>query len=628
MVIGVSVLLGAFHILHVSLFDRHVSSYESEDIPRFEAASRLEDWSYAILSGVNAFSGASSTDDLSKAYDDILKDIVELEAAASDQALFVGRISNLELNRLIEGLKHSLNTTLALKIAALRSEPTANSEIIRKQIALNKAILFKDLENLRALAIQNRTATFEASRTGFAQIFRRVRAERQAVAGMLLMFLAATTVLAWRSLRRVRDGLSEVSEVLHKERSEFSPNFFSIQDEFTTIGEKVQHYIRKEALLRQAEKKAAESELKAEAYEGAIANLTHDLRTPASQISGLLELIEQQHLDGEDSAREMQMAQAASRRLSSMVQDILDVTRTELDRAEAVMSAFDPGKLSDELVTSFRFTAELRQLKLRFDNRLTLSSVLQDGKRIERIMANLIDNAIKYTNSGSVSVKVSNSPIVDGRSDIIFEVEDTGIGIPEEQVQGIFEKFSRARNHYAIDGLGLGLALVSNFADLLGGTVSVESQVNRGTRFSVTIPCEVLEETRAEETPETASACEAKPHVLLVEDDPVNMAFADAVLKSLARVTCAGNGQEAVQKFQQDDFDLVIMDWRMPIMDGVSATREIRHLEKQCSAKRTPIWGLTANASPEERNRALDAGMEDLLAKPLSKKIAQQLMLS
>lgn len=628
MVLGVTLVVGAIHTIHTKHFQGHLTAFQNENIPRFEASYQLEDWTYSILSKANEFTQTQNPDALRSTYQSILDEIVALEAAAAGNALLVGDTSSLELNRLVEGLKHSLNTTLALRAAALNADGTGSPSAVLEQAAVNGEILLTDLEKLRELAIQNRLATFEASKNDVDVILAKVATDRRMAIAVLFACLAVTMLISVGLVTRIRAGLKEVTGVLRKKQTAFSSDFFACKDEFSTIGERVLHYIEQEEELRVIQAQAAESELKAEAYESAIANLTHDLRTPASQVSGLLELIEGQNEEGEAIARELEMAKTASRRLSSMIQDVLDITRTEMDRAEAIVEAFDPNVLLEELVTSFRYTAELRQLEMRFDDKLTVTSILQDKKRIERIVANLIDNAIKYTNSGTVELSVRNTKVINGRCDIYLTVKDTGIGIPDEQLKDIFTKFERARNHYAIDGLGLGLALVSRFTDLIGGSIAVESVVNKGTTFSVKIPCDVLEEVQALEKGEIAMTDDTKPNVLLVEDDPVNLQLATAVLKPFATVTCAMNGSEAVQKFQDKEFDLVVMDCRMPVLDGVSATREIREIEKQLCGKPIRIMGLTANASVEERNVALKAGMEDLLTKPLTKDVAKALIMN
>ena len=169
---------------------------------------------------------------------------------------------------------------------------------------------------------------------------------------------------------------------------------------------------------------------------------------------------------------------------------------------------------------------------------------------------------------------------------------------------------------------------MSGFVKLLGGTVTLTSKINEGTSVRVSLPCEVLVEANNCKTGNCTPSLDERPHILIVEDDPFNLALASSVMEPFARLTCAENGEKAVSLFQRHDFDLVIMDWRMPVLDGLSATREIRDLEQETSGKRTPIWGLTANASTEERRKALDAGMEDLLAKPLSTEMARRLLMN
>ena len=293
MAASVPILLALMHLLNVGRFGDHFTIFKNDNIPRFEASYRLEDWSYSILAGVSTFSNSASVLDLRAAYENILADIIGLEAAASDQSNYEDTVSKLELHRLIEGLKHSLNTTLALKTAALNVRNNEKSQELLKQIVINEKILLQDLSSLRLLAVKNRSASFKASKTDLQLLQHSILEDSYWVLSILVITLLCTSFLARRLVLRMRSGLDEVSDVLRRKQSDFTSGFFCVQDEFSAIGEKVQHYIEQEQKLRTIEAKAAESELRAEAYEGAIANLTHDLKTPASQMLGMLNLIEE-----------------------------------------------------------------------------------------------------------------------------------------------------------------------------------------------------------------------------------------------------------------------------------------------------------------------------------------------
>lgn len=623
--IAVTLALGLFHIAHLRHYEQHLSSYQTNSTPRFEASYQLENWTYTILTNVIKFNNASSIDEIRQIYREIVADIVDLESNSSERYLFSDKNSNLRLQRLVQGIKHSLNSSLNLKVAKLRAGDSFESNVLSVRPASVESKLFEDIEKLRSLALQNRNSTHEANRSDFETIVEKINADRQILYPILLVTLVFSGLIAWNLVRRLNTGLNEVAMVLRRERVNFSPSFFSYRDEFSTIATRILQYLSQEEQLMAARTAARENALKAEAYEGAIANLTHDLNTPATQVSGILDLIERIPGVAQNANEEIGMAQAASRRLITMIQDILDVTRSDMGASQTILNVFNPADLLDRLVVSFQFSAKLRNLKIHFENRLTTKTVIQDDKRLERIIANLIDNAIKYTNQGHITVIASNSTPKDGLTILEIEVQDTGIGIPNEQINDVFGKFERAKNHYAVDGLGIGLALVSRFVDLIGGSISVESEVNQGSCFKISIPCEVFDAPRGSEEKRRDSESEGVSEILLVEDDPLNMALAAAVLSPIATVTPAINGQEALEQFKRGKFDLVIMDWRMPVMDGLTATLKIREYESQLMLRKTPIWGLTANASPVEHSRAIEAGMEDLVSKPLSKAWAKKI---
>lgn len=620
-------LIGALYSLNLNRFDRHVSIFQQNMLPRLEAAHVLEDLSYSILANSGEFGAAETERDLQLAYTRIIADIVDLEAMASAQGSQISAFSSLELNRLVEGLKHSLNATLALKSAAFNETSEEKALALRSQVSLNRAVLMQDLEKLRTYAIVNRSDALSSTHVGLLQLKTRTEADRRLIFGILLAAFASAAIIASRTVLRVRRGLAELGAVLRQTQASFSTRFFNTQDEFAEIGARVLHFMNESRELADAKAKAAESALRAEVYEEAIANLTHDLRTPASQISGLLTLLEDQLPAGEERPREILMAKAASRRLGGLIQDVLDLSDRDGAADQAVLRAFQPARAFEELVTSFLFTAETKGLNLTLVNDLTLGTIVQDERRIQRIAANLVDNAIKYTNTGSVTLKITNEPTIDGLSNLLIEVRDTGIGIPRDQISEIFQKFERAKNHFAINGLGLGLSLVAKFTKLLGGSITVESEVSSFTVFKVVIPCEVLSTVAGETAASGApSANPSKPKVLVVDDDVFNLELASSILKQFSEVTCAANGQEAVSILKSERFDLVIMDWRMPVMDGLTATLEIRREEKEKNRPRTPVFGLTANASSVERDKALDAGMNELLAKPLTRGDATRLL--
>lgn len=380
----------------------------------------------------------------------------------------------------------------------------------------------------------------------------------------------------------------------------------------------------KEVILQT--RKAEESELKTKAYEDAISNLTHDLRTPTSQVSGFLNLIDHKNQNGENARREIQMARSANVRLSKMIEDVLDITNSDVGREPIKIRKFDVGAELRQLTTSFQITAETKGINLALVDHTSVGQIEQDQSRFTRIIANLVDNAIKFTAVGSVTVTVSNFSRSEQVSYLKVLVEDTGIGIPAEQIGEVFEKFSRGGNSNAVDGLGLGLALVSRFVDEVGGTISISSVLGKGSCFEVVIPYELPVENALDPRRSTPSLKEPAPCILLVEDDDLNMEMAAMILEPLGRVVRAKNGAEAIEKFCQNSFDLIVMDYRMPVLDGFKAAAKIREIEKLNCKASTPIWGLSANTTEANRASAKTVGMNDLLSKPLTFSMATKLL--
>ncbi|MCH2077540.1 MAG: ATP-binding protein [Rhodobacteraceae bacterium] len=383
--------------------------------------------------------------------------------------------------------------------------------------------------------------------------------------------------------------------------------------------------LRTNDLIAQEALRARELEVRSEAYEIAIENLTHDLRTPIAQVAAVLDQASEGAKNGRDIARQLKIAETATLRLSSTVNDVLDLTRNEMDQSDPVLTVFEPRRWINDLVEPYEFMAKAKGLKLVVVDRLTVGKIAQDQHRLDRVIANLIDNAVKYTNRGSVTVEISNTEPRDGAFQLLLSVIDTGIGIPPDEMDGIFAKFGRAGNHFAIDGIGLGLSLVSKFASQLGASCKVESELDVGSRFSVEFPCTVVESSVS-----YAVAADVRyfssPRILLVEDDPIYRELATAVLDPVAQVSVACDGEEAIEVFRDKTFDMVLMDIRMPNVDGIFATRKIREFEKQRNARRTPIWGVSANADIDTCRTAKLAGMDDLFSKPLTVSLVRDLV--
>ena len=336
-----------------------------------------------------------------------------------------------------------------------------------------------------------------------------------------------------------------------------------------------------------------------------LANMSHELRTPLNAVLGLTDLTLRTDLGG-DQRRNLQRVKEQAYSLLDMVEDLLDISRMEVARLEILVAPFDPRALATETVGYYRVRADSKGLRLdlELDDGLP-ARVRGDAALVKKVLGNLLDNAVKFTDAGSITVSVQPGP----RSGLTFVVADTGIGIPRDQIEHVFDSFtqvdaSTTRRH---GGTGLGLAICRQISEALGGEIAVESEPGRGTRFQAWLP---FAEAR------TATRGVNGRRILAVEDDAVGRELVETILRGAGYlVDTAADGRSAVEAVGGGGYDLVLMDVQMPGMDGLGATRQIRSNERE--GQRVPIVAITAYALEEERKRCLEAGMDDFVTKPI-----------
>lgn len=368
-----------------------------------------------------------------------------------------------------------------------------------------------------------------------------------------------------------------------------------------------------------------------------LANMSHEIRTPMNGVLGMAELLVRTTLT-ETQRKFVETIQHSAMALLTVVNDILDFSKIEAGKLELSHVAFDPANVTREVVQLLSDQARRKGLDLtcQIDGPIP-ALILGDPVRLRQILVNLVGNAVKFTDSGSVSVHVGCTGPGEGGTLIRFEVRDTGIGISAEAQTYIFDPFSQAdgtttRKH---EGTGLGLAISRQIIEMMGGHIEVESEVGRGSSFRFAIP--VTEECPGNSpykghdkagAPERANPLPLA--ILLVEDNPVNQLVAQAMLENLGcTVDVASNGREAVDAFLERPYDLVLMDCQMPEMDGYQASTAIRNMESdnhRGQRSRTPIIALTAHAMDGARDECLKAGMDDYLSKPFSQDELQQVL--
>jgi signal transduction histidine kinase/ActR/RegA family two-component response regulator len=356
-----------------------------------------------------------------------------------------------------------------------------------------------------------------------------------------------------------------------------------------------------------------------------VSNISHEIRTPLAGILGTAQLLSDTHLTPEQ-AEYAEIISHSGSTLMGLLNSVLDIKKIEAGKLEISSAPFAPAQMLEETLDTFRASASRKKLELVLEDTENLpAELLGDRLRISGILANLLGNAVKFTESGSVRVSAVWKPS-GSRGRLHIAVRDTGIGIPEHLSRTLFEKFTQADSSISkrYGGTGLGLALSRELVRLMHGSIGCESRPGRGSNFWFEIPLD-LAPAAASGVPHVlglqalagAVVDETQaPLVLLVEDNRVNRLIASRFLaREGCRVEAVSSGAEALERLASNTYRAVFMDCCMPEMDGYEATRRIRDAES--GHRRTPIIALTAAAFLSDRDRALAAGMDDYLTKPL-----------
>ncbi len=464
-------------------------------------------------------------------------------------------------------------------------------------------------------------ATVEVNklREVFVEILVGVSLLLMGVVVLLSLYLARNLTKDLKTLNlRMQDYINSGFANESKEKEPFQPTTIEIarlNNDFLLLKDRLK------SIFQKLEGSIAEVKKTSDYKSTFLANMSHEIRTPLNGVIGMVQLLKELQISAKESDY-LNTIEFSANHLLDLINMILDYSKIEAGKIDLHNIPFDLKGDMQKVIRLFTYMLEEKGLKLElsidFESDFYL---LGDSVRLQQVVINLINNAIKFTNQGIISLKVKQIPIPNSANcKLRFDVVDTGIGIPEIQAENIFQAFHQIGNSKSqnFGGTGLGLTISYQLVKLMGGELAFRSKENIGTDFFFELEFskgeKIMYQAKSQIVPYLKFD---KPNILLVEDNIINQKVISLLLKQKnLLVELATDGLEALELYKANDYDLILMDIRMPKMDGLQATMEIHKTEK-FKLKHTPIIAITANAFNEDRKYALEAGMDDFLSKPI-----------
>lgn len=369
---------------------------------------------------------------------------------------------------------------------------------------------------------------------------------------------------------------------------------------------------------RELEKQKKKAEEATQVKAMFLANMSHEIRTPLNGIIGISKILEESNLK-ENQKELAEIITTSGENLLNIINDILDFSKIESGQIQLEDIDFNVFKVISNIVKLLQFNAEKKGLKIIVDVDKSIPDTLTgDPFRLNQIITNLVNNAIKFTEKGEVRISVELMNAEKKEVELMFKIADTGIGISKEGIKKLFKEFSQTENSTSrkYGGTGLGLAICRNLTSLMGGKIGVNSEPGKGSEFWFNLKFNFKVKKMTATNKKVDIPGDIK--ILYAEDNPVNQKITQLLLKKIG-VKCdiANDGNEAFEKYRENEYDLILMDMQMPDLDGIGATKKIRNHENENSEKDPVcIVAVTANAFSEDRQKCIEAGMNDFISKP------------